>query len=154
MCIRDRTDTGPFVEEQIDGTGGFMHRYQVDTTGGNSGSPVLWTNTSPDVTIGIHVQAGCNSDGSGANRGTSFENNALENAINNYWSNIAVFVDTGFPDLGVTADGTAFRPFSSVLSTAATSTRLIVAEGLYDETGLIDTPCLIEALVGPVTIGE
>ena len=150
-----QTDTGPFVTEQNDGSGGFMHRYQVDTTGGNSGSPVLWTNTSPDVTIGIHVQAGCSpTDGSGSNRGTSFENNALENAINNYWSNVAVFVDAGFPDLGVTEDGTAFRPFSTVLDTASTSTRLIVAEGFYGETGLIDTPCFIEALVGPVTIGE
>lgn len=150
-----QTNTGPFVTEQNDGSGGFMHRYQVDTTFGNSGSPVLWTNTSPDVTIGIHVQAGCNpADGSGSNRGTSFENNALENAINNYWSNVAVFVDAGFPDLGVAADGTAFRPFSTVLNNASTSTRIIVAEGFYGETGLIDTPCLIEALVGPVTIGE
>ncbi len=149
-----QTDTGPFVTEQNDGSGGFIHRYQVDTTGGNSGSPVLWTTTTPNITIGIHVQAGCNSDGSGSNRGTSFENNALENAINNYWSNAAVFVDAGFPDLGVDEDGTCFRPFSSLLDTASTSTRVIVAEGTYGETGLIDSPCLIEALVGPVTIGE
>ena len=62
-----------------------MHRYQVDTTGGNSEAQFF----DKHIT-GRDDRDTCspdNSDGSGANRGTSFEN-TLENAINNYWSTL------------------------------------------------------------------
>lgn len=43
-------------------------RYETDTTGGNSGSPVIWENTG-DV-IGVHTHGGCTATG-GGNSGTS-----------------------------------------------------------------------------------
>jgi len=44
-------------------------RYKCDTTGGNSGSPVLLADLPEPRAIGIHQQAGCNT--SGGNRGTT-----------------------------------------------------------------------------------
>ena len=52
-------------------------RYNVDTQGGNSGSPVIVEGTNQ--TIGIHTHGGCSSSG-GTNAGTSFRNQALWNA--------------------------------------------------------------------------
>jgi V8-like Glu-specific endopeptidase len=43
--------------------------YNVDTRGGNSGSPVVDVNS--DIAIGIHTHGGCRADGGGANSGTS-----------------------------------------------------------------------------------
>ncbi len=57
-----QTHTGPFF-----GTSGFALRYTVDTTGGNSGSPVIHEPTGDAV--GIHTHGGCGS--SGYNSGTS-----------------------------------------------------------------------------------
>jgi V8-like Glu-specific endopeptidase len=42
--------------------------YRTDTTGGNSGSPVIWVAT--DEVVGVHTHGGCTSSG-GANSGTS-----------------------------------------------------------------------------------
>jgi len=43
-------------------------QYQVDTTGGNSGSAVL----KDGEVVAIHTHGGCNNDGTGANSGTLF----------------------------------------------------------------------------------
>ena len=43
--------------------------YNADTTGGNSGSPVIWENQG--VAIGIHTHGGCTTTG-GSNSGTSW----------------------------------------------------------------------------------
>ena len=59
----NQTHTGPFA-----GNNGTQLQYAVDTTGGNSGSPVIYEATGEAV--GIHTHAGCNSSG-GANSGTS-----------------------------------------------------------------------------------
>ena len=53
-------------------------RYNVDTQGGNSGSPVIVE--GGNVAIGIHTNGGCTSTG-GTNAGTSFRNQALWTAI-------------------------------------------------------------------------
>ncbi|MCZ6596071.1 MAG: PKD domain-containing protein [Planctomycetota bacterium] len=57
-----QTSPGPFVA-------GYSHvlRYEVDTTGGNSGSPVILDD--PNVAVGIHTNGGC-SGSSGTNSGT------------------------------------------------------------------------------------
>ena len=55
-------------------------RYNPDTQGGNSGSPVIAESTN--VTIGIHTHPGCTAIG-GTNLGTSFRNAALWTAVNN-----------------------------------------------------------------------
>lgn len=75
----NQTHSGPF--NSLVGT---IIRYQADTTGGNSGSPVI--RTSDGATMGIHTNAGCFDNGGsvgGANQGTTFGNAGLVNAINN-----------------------------------------------------------------------
>lgn len=70
-----KTHTGPYVS--LSNT---TIAYQTDTTGGNSGSPVvdLTTNTA----IGIHTHGGCDSGG-GANLGTAIHHSGLQNALAN-----------------------------------------------------------------------
>ena len=70
-----QTNAGPYTE--LSGT---TVRYQVDTTGGNSGSGVL--NETDGVAIGIHTHAGC-SGGGGSNQGTAIHNAGLQNALAN-----------------------------------------------------------------------
>ncbi len=53
-------------------------RYTADTTGGNSGSPVIWENQG--VAIGIHTHGGCTTTG-GSNAGTSWNLAAPRNAL-------------------------------------------------------------------------
>jgi V8-like Glu-specific endopeptidase len=75
----NQTHTGPF--ESISGT---MIRYQTDTTGGNSGSPVI--RNSDGATLGIHTNAGCFDSGGGvggANHGTTLANTGVMQAIAN-----------------------------------------------------------------------
>jgi V8-like Glu-specific endopeptidase len=67
--------TGPFGAFS-----GTRATYSVDTTGGNSGSPVA--SSASDVAIAIHTNGGCTANG-GANSGTSFRNTTLWNAIRN-----------------------------------------------------------------------
>ena len=69
------THTGPI--SSINGT---VLRYEVDTTGGDSGSAVEVEGTG--TSIGIHTNAGCSSTG-GSNQATSLANVALQNALAN-----------------------------------------------------------------------
>ncbi|MCR9246033.1 MAG: hypothetical protein NXI31_13460 [bacterium] len=55
-------------------------RYQTDTTGGNSGSPVIVDGTN--LAIGIHTHGGCNSSG-GSNASTGLNHPALQTALAN-----------------------------------------------------------------------
>ena len=68
-----KTHTGPY-----ESLAGNIIRYSVDTTGGNSGSPVI--DLSTGMAIGIHTHAGCNA---GGNQGTAIHHPALQDAINN-----------------------------------------------------------------------
>lgn len=70
-----QTHTGPLV-----GTGTNLN-YQTDTTGGNSGSPVIWEEQG--VAIGIHTNGGCSTSGSGSNSGTPITASALQAALAN-----------------------------------------------------------------------
>ncbi len=54
-------------------------RYNTDTTGGNSGSPVV--NESTGLAIGIHTHGGCTSTG-GTNAGTARQHTGLTAALN------------------------------------------------------------------------
>ena len=69
-----KTHTGPFFNQQ-----GNVLQYTVDTTGGNSGSPIEVEGTNE--AIGIHTNAGCNSVG--GNQGCSADNTALQAALAN-----------------------------------------------------------------------
>ena len=68
-----QTNAGPYVP-----LGGTALGYTIDTTGGNSGSPVIATG---GVAVGIHTHGGCGNVGN--NHGTSLSHSALQAAINN-----------------------------------------------------------------------
>ncbi len=70
-----KTHAGPFVLFS-----GNLIRYAMDTTGGNSGSPVI--DDSTGIAFGIHTHAGCTSSG-GSNQGTWGGHPALQNALAN-----------------------------------------------------------------------
>lgn len=70
-----KTHTGPYMTFS-----GTRVTYQTDTTGGNSGSPVIREDTGE--AIGIHTHGGCTSGG-GANQGTASTHNGLQNALAN-----------------------------------------------------------------------
>ncbi|MFT7464936.1 MAG: hypothetical protein ACI9EF_003296 [Pseudohongiellaceae bacterium] len=72
---KQQTHVGPFTSS------GSPLQYKVDTTGGNSGSPVIWE--EGNVAIGVHTNAGCSTTGSGSNQGTSITVGALQNALAN-----------------------------------------------------------------------
>lgn len=69
----NQTNTGPY-----DTTTGTRLRYVVDTTGGNSGSPVIFENTGE--VVGVHTNGGCTSTG-GSNSGTSLSNTSFQAAF-------------------------------------------------------------------------
>lgn len=70
-----QTSTGPLTS--LSGT---TLRYRSDTTGGNSGSPVIRHDS--DRAVGIHTHGGCG-DGTGSNHGTSILLSALQQALGN-----------------------------------------------------------------------
>ncbi|KAA3618680.1 MAG: T9SS C-terminal target domain-containing protein [Calditrichaeota bacterium] len=59
-----QTHVGPSA-----GSSGTTMRYRTDTTGGNSGSPVI--DEATGNAVGVHTHGGCGSGGSGNNSGTS-----------------------------------------------------------------------------------
>ncbi len=68
VCVlnqRQKTHVGPYSGES-----GTRLQYRVDTTGGNSGSPVIFEDTGN--VIGVHTHGGCQ-NGGGANSGTSVQ---------------------------------------------------------------------------------
>ena len=65
----EQTSTGPNA-----GSSGTTLRYQVDTEGGNSGSPVI--DEATGNAVGVHTNAGCTTGG-GSNSGTSNFNTGL-----------------------------------------------------------------------------
>jgi hypothetical protein len=90
-----QTHVGPFVS-----SGGSSLGYQVDTTGGNSGSPVIWEEAN--VAIGVHTNGGCSTGGGGSNSGTSINVGALQAALAN--------------PLGVCAAGGFGGPFQNLFN--------------------------------------
>ncbi len=68
-----KTHVGPFVTSS-----GSLVQYQTDTTGGNSGSPVIHEETGN--AIGIHTHGGCDSGG-GQNSGTGVNHAELQYAL-------------------------------------------------------------------------
>ncbi|MCK5944650.1 MAG: hypothetical protein KAI24_21865 [Planctomycetes bacterium] len=70
-----KTHAGPYFSFS-----GTTVRYRTDTTGGNSGSPVILDGSNQ--AIGIHTHGGCTSSG-GSNAGTGANHSALQNALAN-----------------------------------------------------------------------
>ena len=67
-----QTHSGPYFSHS-----GTIVEYQVDTTGGNSGSAVQWDDAG--VAIGIHTNGGCSA--SSGNTGTGVNNTGLQAAL-------------------------------------------------------------------------
>jgi hypothetical protein len=68
-----QTHAGPMVTSS-----GSTVQYATDTTGGNSGSPVIWEQTGQ--AIGIHTHGGCGAGG-GQNSGTGLSHPELQGAL-------------------------------------------------------------------------
>lgn len=148
----NQTSTGGYVGESSSGNN-IWHRYAVDTTGGNSGSPVIWN--SNGFTIGIHTNAGCASNGTGANNGTSFEVNALETAIDNHPGSSTIYADK--TRYGATENGTIYHPhdtFNEAVNTVLSGGKVSVVSGTYNDTGLYTKSMFVVAPVGSVLIGD
>ena len=69
-----KTHVGPIVDSE-----GSVLRYATDTTGGNSGSPVI--DESTGMAIGVHTHGGCNN--TGGNHGTGVSHAGWQNALAN-----------------------------------------------------------------------
>jgi len=69
-----QTHVGPNV-----GSSGTTMRYQTDTEGGNSGSPVI--DNATGFAVGVHTHGGCQTSGGGNNNGTSTYNTAFWSAL-------------------------------------------------------------------------
>ncbi len=70
-----KTHVGPYAQ-----LSGSAMGYRTDTSGGNSGSPVIFEDTGNAV--GIHTHGGCG-NGSGHNSGTGLNNAGFQNALAN-----------------------------------------------------------------------
>jgi V8-like Glu-specific endopeptidase len=124
----NQTSAGPFMGESNEANADIWITHRVDTEGGNSGSPVLWDQM--DLAYGIHTNGGCTSASGTSNSGTSFEVNALENAIN---GNATTFVDA-YHQLPVAEAGTLMRPWNSIaegVTWVPTSGTVSIWPGLY-----------------------
>ncbi len=156
----NQTSTGPYDSHSFSGID-WWHTYQVDTTGGNSGSPII--RVSSGHTIGIHTNGGCQSNGSGANSGTSFAHVPLQVGLNTFPGIGTVYVDVGH---SVAAeDGTIYKPYNLVpegVSTIASNRVLVIVEGSYTTAagnapltiGADGKRMTITAPVGSVRIGN
>jgi Trypsin-like peptidase domain len=109
--VTNQTSAGPFTGETNPSTADWSLSYQVDTRPANSGSPVIWT--AQNVVIGIHTNAGCSSNGTGSNSGTSFEVDALELAMNDNPGTGTEYVDNTHPTTTVES-GSLFRPWDTI----------------------------------------
>jgi V8-like Glu-specific endopeptidase len=69
-----QTGVGPMITNS-----GTTVQYKTDTTGGNSGSPVIWEETG--FAVGIHTHGGCATDGTGQNSGTGANHPGLQAAL-------------------------------------------------------------------------
>jgi V8-like Glu-specific endopeptidase len=148
---------------RYDAFAGTIHEYVVDTLPGNSGGPIIWEDWF-GWTIGIHTHGGCDSILDGFdNEGTAFALNALEDALNDVWSNV-VYVDSAPTPIGLIEIGRVFRPFRDVAGAVAAvpdgGTVYLVPASYPAASGNVFTAgddgkaMTFLAFVGAVTIGD
>lgn len=141
-----QTHAGPFA--RLSGT---TLRYETDTTGGNSGSPVI--SDTHNVAVGIHTHGGCSSFG-GDNAGTSFTNSELNDTINLLTKN-TVFVDNTHPS--TLKSGNIFNPYHSItnaINNAVENGSVHISPGIYAENIIATKSVKIHVITDIVTIGE
>jgi V8-like Glu-specific endopeptidase len=156
-----QTDAGPYITEN--GSGSVVSvEYQVDTMSGNSGGPVIVNGT--ETSIGVHTHAGCDPVSGDGNHGTSFENDALESALQNFFGSNVKYVDVGHPISPALENGTVLRPYDTVLegvTTVSSGGQVRIVAGTYSAAagntltlGADGKSMLLLAPVGSVTIGN
>jgi hypothetical protein len=148
-----QTHTGPLTGRVAAGpnSADVRFEYQVDTTGANSGSPII--DEGAGYTIGIHTNAGCGADGtgapSGANSGTSFEVTALQTAIQQFPdpNSGTRHVDAGSvstaPETGHVF--TPFRRIGTALANTPSGGRISIVAGEYKEPMTINQNVVLAA---------
>lgn len=150
-----QTSAGAFASE----TGGeprISLQYAVDTNAANSGSPIIWE--ANGFAVGIHTAAGCN-NGGGSNNGTSFELNALENAIAAVPGPNCRYLDSVRAPGGA-KDGTVFQPHDTLpeaVGAVPAGGRLSIVIGTYSVPpgGItVRKAMTLVAPVGAVTLGR
>jgi hypothetical protein len=146
-----QTSTGAFF-----GANGTALQYAVDTEPANSGSPIIWEGNG--FTVGIHTAGGC-TGGGGANNGTWFGLDTLENAIATVPGPNTRYLDTVKAPDGV-ENGTVFHPHDT-LAEAQLSVPLggiiCIVRGAFTGSanrGTFIKPMTLVAPVGPVTLGQ
>lgn len=155
-----QTHTGPQTLRNFGGPNNadIWFEYQVDTTGANSGSPIL--REGAGYAIGIHTNAGCGADAmggvTGANRGTSFEVTALQTAIQQFPVTGTRHVDGGRVSTA-SEMGHVFTPFDRIsegIADAPSGARVSIVGGLYIEPIVISKNVVLVAPVGLVVISK
>lgn len=155
----EQTDVGPFLGEDVINGHEVLIKYRVNTTGGNSGSPVIYPGT--DITIGIHTSGGCSAQPGTSNSGTGFKNTKLEGALQSFQTTSAqqvTFVDGGHAS-GIVENGTVFKPYRSLedaITHAAHGDIVSMTSGFYAGWGITfpkGMPLTLRATAGPVGIG-
>jgi V8-like Glu-specific endopeptidase len=147
----EQTHTGPYQGEFSTG-GNIWHEHRVDTTGGSSGSPIIWESTG--FAIGVHTNGGCTTTG-GANAGTSFEHDPLEDGLQAFPGPNVIYVD--LVSIAPAETGSVLQPFNTVLEAASTvpSGGLVsIVTGSYNEQITINRAMTLAAPVGGVVIGR
>lgn len=149
-----QTATGTLSYESGSGDTAIAFGYAVDSEPANSGSPIIWE--ANGFATGIHTNGGC-STGGGANSGTSFELDMLENALAAVPGPNCRYLDT-VKGPGGFEDGSVYRPHDT-LAEAITATpaggRLSVVTGSYSAAGMtITKPMTISAPVGAASFGN
>ncbi|UCD38447.1 MAG: hypothetical protein JSW54_02935, partial [Fidelibacterota bacterium] len=149
-----QTSTGDFVREQQEGCSYCITLdYVVDEENGCSGGPV--TDTYDGLAIGLHHDGFCLKSRA-ANIGTSFKNDSLEKALNDYPGTNVTYLDKDHPVLSQDEDGTIYRPFDTVqeaVNDVGAGGIVSIVKGYYNETPTITKAMTITAPVGMVTIG-
>lgn len=151
-----QTSTGPYAGQTISSATRVWHNYAVDTMPANSGSPIIWE--ANGFAVGIHTHGGCNSDGSGANAGTSFNHSILASAIDDLPGVNTFYLDNvTYP--GSPADtGNVFSPdhnLTTVYNHAPSGGKISVVAASYPRatagnTGTFGTGYKSMTLVAPV----
>jgi len=155
-----QTDTGPYVGQNGSGSSVSVE-YQVDTMSGNSGGPVIVYGS--ETSIGVHTNAGCDPPTGNGNHGTSFENDALESALDDFFGTNVRYVDAYHPIASALENGTVLRPYDTVseaVAVASSGNRIRIVNGTYSSAadsslllGADGKSLLLLAPVGSVTIG-
>jgi V8-like Glu-specific endopeptidase len=154
--LAQQSHSDNFLERINNSASGIFDKYQADTEGANSGSPVI-RSSNQDFTYGIHTHGGCNQSSTNGNSGTSFDYNPLQIEMNDFWSTTSIHVDK-ISDY-TTENGTIFQPYDTIeeaqnAASLSTFTDIILIKGIYNEVDglLLNKVMLLHAPVGDVLI--